>query len=118
MSARLTAFDGRAYMVERSDGDHPDTITERWEGIGLVGSARTWRGTYWSKGVKWWAAVNPTAEPGHASAYADGFPTRKAAVQWLLDASLGHWRTSTGSSTVKRPLPGSVRGRCSVDQTS
>jgi len=84
MSARLITFAGRAYLVEQTDGLQAGTVTERWDGIGLVGSVRRWMGYRWSEGVRWYAAVNPTGEPGKAIAYADGFPTRKAAVEWLL----------------------------------
>ena len=80
-------FGGRPYIVDKRAGYQPGTVTEVWEGIGLVGSTRAWRGTHWSQGVKWWAARNASGAPGRATACSEGFATRKAAVTWLLSQS-------------------------------
>ena len=59
-------------------------IVERWLGIGVVGGIRACRGHSWAKSVRWYEAVNPTGEPFQATAHADGFTSRRAAVRWLL----------------------------------
>jgi hypothetical protein len=84
VTPRLTQFGGRAYMVDRTDGDQPDTVTEWWEEIGLIGSERRWLGDRYTKQVKWWATRNPSGEPGQATAYSAGFASQRAAVLWLI----------------------------------
>lgn len=75
---------GRRYRIERSAGYVDGTVTERFPGRGLIGSERAWRGHTWAKGVTWYAAVNPDLRPGGATSKAEGLPSRRAAVAWLL----------------------------------
>lgn len=80
----MVTVEGQRYDVQRTDGAAPGTVVERFPGIGLVGSDRPWRGSTWAKSLRWWAAVNPTGEPGKALERAEGFTSRRAAVAWLL----------------------------------
>lgn len=88
--------DGCRYRITREPGYQPGTVTERFPGIGLIGSTRAWRGHTWAKTAKWFAAVNPTGEPGGATAYADGFSTRLAAARWLVAAALDAQQRAEG----------------------
>ena len=80
----VTQLKGQRYDVQRTDGHAPGTVVERYPGIGLIGSERPWRGSGWAKTLTWWAAVNPSGLPGQAQERAEGFPSRRAAITWLL----------------------------------
>lgn len=89
MSAReaetvTVTHDGQRYRIERTAGYQDGTVVERFPGLGLIGSSRAWRGHTWAKGCTWWAAVNPTGEPGKATANVEGLSSRRAAICWLL----------------------------------
>jgi hypothetical protein len=68
--AELTAatYRRRRYLIERRAGYAPDTIVETFPGIGLVGSDRRWLGGRWATRATWWAARNPSGQPGQATA--------------------------------------------------
>lgn len=75
---------GKRYRVQRSDGLQDGTETIRFPGVGLVGSTRRWMGHTWAVHPKWYAAVNPTLQPGGVTRKAEGLPSRRAAISWLL----------------------------------
>jgi hypothetical protein len=86
MAGRTITVDGRKFDVDRTDGPN-GTVTDRFPGIGLVGSERTWRGTG-RGGLRWWAARNPSGEDGRATAHQGSFSSRRSAIRWLLSETI------------------------------
>jgi hypothetical protein len=80
--------EGRRYRIERTRGVlGPGTLREFWPGRGVIGSQRAWLGHRHAVRPTWYAAINPTGQPGRATARVEQLPSRRAAIRWLLATS-------------------------------
>lgn len=81
----VVTHEGQRYRIERThDVAGPGTVKEYWPGRGIVCSERRWLGHRYAARLSWYAAINPTGEPFKATARAEDFPSRRAAIRWLL----------------------------------